>query len=232
VKGSSTGHWEAPRADLEAGDGPAFEFLESKLHPPWTRSGVVPRTALVDRLAGSAEPIVCLVAPPGYGKTTLLAQWAECAGGRVAWITIDRRDNDPVVLLSYIAAALDRIEPVDPAVLAALAAPGVSVMATVLPRFTSWVSTLTTPVSVALDQVEALGNPECLDAVAELSLRFPRGSRLLMTSRSTPRLPVALLRAQGRMVELGPADLAMDEEEARALLGRPGSRRPSLTPPS
>jgi LuxR family maltose regulon positive regulatory protein len=205
-----------------SGPGPAFEFFESKLQPPWTRPGLVPRTALLDRLAGADELIVCLVAPPGYGKTTLLAQWAERRGGRVAWVTVDRRDNDPVVLLSYIAAALHRIEPVDPAVFAALATPGVSVMATALPRFTNWVGTLTAPVSVVLDQIEALGNPECLDAVAELSLRLPRRSQMLMTSRSTPRLPMALLRAQGRTVEIGPAELAMDDQEARALLESAG----------
>jgi LuxR family transcriptional regulator, maltose regulon positive regulatory protein len=122
-----------------------FEFLESKLHPPWTRTGMVPRTALVDRLAAVTEPVVCLVAPPGYGKTTVAAQWAERKGGRVAWVALDRRDNDPVVLLRYIAVALGRLEPVDPAVYEALATPGVSIMATVLPRLSSWVATLAEP---------------------------------------------------------------------------------------
>ena len=176
------------------------------------------------RLARTTEPVVCLVAPPGYGKTTLLAQWAERKGGRVAWVTVDRRDNDPVVLLSYIAVALDRVEPVDPAVFEALAAPGVSVLATVLPRFSSWAAMLTEPVSLVLDDVEALGNSEGLDAVAELSLRLPPGSQLLIASRSRPRLPVALLRVQGRMVEVGPVDLAMDEREARSLLEGAGVR--------
>ena len=128
----------------------------------------------MDRLAAVTEPVVCLVAPPGYGKTTLAAQWAERKGGRVAWVSVDRRDNDPVVLLSYIAAAFDRFEPVEQAVFDALATPGVSIVATVLPRFSSWMSALTEPVSLFLDQVEALG-PGCLDAVSELSLRLPAG---------------------------------------------------------
>ena len=61
--------------------GPAFELVESKLRPPLARPGIVPRTALVDRLLEShATPSICVVAPPGYGKTTLLAQWAERKG--------------------------------------------------------------------------------------------------------------------------------------------------------
>ena len=99
--------------------------MEYKLHPPLARPGIVPRTMLVERLlASEAAPIVCVVAPAGYGKTTLLAQWAERKGGRVTWVSVDRRDNDPVVLLTYIAVALDRVEPIDQEVLQALAAPG------------------------------------------------------------------------------------------------------------
>ena len=125
-------------------------------------------------LASQATPFVCVVAPAGYGKTTLLAQWAARKGDRVAWVSVDPRDNDPVVLLSSVAAALDRVEPIDPGVFQAA------------------------PVAVVLDHVELLDNLECLDAVAELAVRLPAGSQLVLASRRTPPLPVALLRAQGQ----------------------------------
>jgi LuxR family maltose regulon positive regulatory protein len=149
---------------------------------------------LVDRLLGSrTAPVICVVAPPGYGKTAALAQWVEHKGRRAGWVSVDRRDNDPVVLLSYLAVALDRLEPLDPQVFAALAAPGVSATATLVPRFLAAVSAMTRPVALVLDHVEALENQECLDAVAELALRLPTGSQVALASRRTPALPVALL---------------------------------------
>ena len=146
-------------ADREPWLGPSFELVEPKLHPPSGRPGLVPRTTLVEHLlASQATPFVCVVAPAGYGKTTLLAQWAARKGDRVAWVSVDRRDNDPVVLLSYVAAALDRVEPIDPGVFQALASPGTAILATVVPRFASAVSAMTAPVAVVLDHVELLDN--------------------------------------------------------------------------
>ena len=95
---------------------PSFELLESKLHPPRLGHGMVPRTTLLERLLAAPTPrLLCVTAPGGYGKTTLLAQWTEHSRGRVAWLSLDRHDNDPVVLLGYLATALDRVEPLDPA---------------------------------------------------------------------------------------------------------------------
>ena len=64
---------------LDRGTAPglAFELRESKFHPPAVRPGIVVRTALLGRLAATRVPVITLVAPPGYGKTTLMAQWAQ-----------------------------------------------------------------------------------------------------------------------------------------------------------
>jgi LuxR family maltose regulon positive regulatory protein len=183
---------------------------------------VVPRAALLERLlAASATRLLCVTAPPGYGKTTLLAQWAERRSG-VAWVSLDRRDNDPVVLLSYLAVALDRVEPIDPGVFQTLAAPGASTPASLVPRLVAGLSSMARPVSVVLDNLELLANQDCLDAVAEVALGLPAGSQLALASRARPPLPEALSRPRGRLVEVGPDELAMDGQEARALLEHAG----------
>jgi hypothetical protein len=92
--------------------GTAFDLTVSKLLRPRVRPGTVRRSSLLDRLAaGDQRPIVSVVAPPGYGKTTLLSRWAESGGPPFAWVSVDEKDNDPKVLLTYVTAALDAIEP-------------------------------------------------------------------------------------------------------------------------
>src|SRR6478752_7479691 len=101
---------------ISAGSGapePAFELLEAKLRPPQVRDAAVPRGTLISLLeerAGST-PIVFVHAGPGWGKTTLLAEWASRSQRPFAWVSVDERDNDPIVLLTYVASALDRISP-------------------------------------------------------------------------------------------------------------------------
>jgi LuxR family maltose regulon positive regulatory protein len=91
---------------------------ESKHRWPPLPEGLVPRDRLVRRLIGSADlPVVLLIAPAGYGKTTLLGQWAEQDRRPFAWVTLDEDDDDPTRLLEDVALALDAIEGHNPCVL-------------------------------------------------------------------------------------------------------------------
>jgi LuxR family maltose regulon positive regulatory protein len=189
---------------------------------------MVVRPALVERLLTvSAGTVVSVVAPPGYGKTTLLAQWAQAKGDRVGWLTIDPHDNDPAVLLTYLTVALDRVASVDPETFQILASPATHIPPTVVPRLAAAMSAMTEPVDLVLDHVELLHNRQCLDALEQLAVQLSGGSQLALASRVRPRLPLGRLRSQGRLVEVGPADLAMDLREARALLEAAEVRLPA-----
>jgi hypothetical protein len=84
---------------------PPLGVIETKLIPPRLRPGTVTRDELLDRLTcARASPFVGVFAPAGYGKTTLLAQFVARDERRVAWVSVDERDNDPVVLLSHVGA--------------------------------------------------------------------------------------------------------------------------------
>ncbi len=204
------------RGDFGTPPGLAFALPESKFHPPTVRPGIVVRTALVERLAAARVPVITAVAPPGYGKTTLLAQWAERTGSRIAWLSCDDADNDPVVLLSALAVALSRIGPVHPAIFSALASSGADI--TGVPRFVATVASVPPPVTVLLDHAEAVTNKQCLNTIAELALHLPPGWQLALASRTVVPLPTARLRAQGGILEVTADDLAMGPAEARSLL--------------
>jgi LuxR family transcriptional regulator, maltose regulon positive regulatory protein len=194
-----------------------------KLRRPLVRSGTVRRSSLVERLARVGQgPIVSIVAPPGYGKTTVLAQWAERNGQSFAWVSVDDRDNDPKVLLTYIAQALHAVEPIDEGVFHALASSGSSVPGAVLPRLGAAFSSMTRPVALVMDDVQTLRNRECQDALSVLADYVPVGSRLALAGRARPPLRVARLRAEGRILEIGARDLSLNRDEASLLLRNAG----------
>jgi LuxR family maltose regulon positive regulatory protein len=192
--------------------------LEPKLQPHLGSHAQVLRDRLLDLLeASSRTPVAAILAPPGYGKTTLLAQWAEHDPRAFGWLTIDRRDNDPAVLLRNLAAAFERIAP-GRALLDAAGASGPGAVDALLPQLGSALSTAELPSVVVLDDAHLLRNGDCLDAVTRLIDYLPEGSQLAIASRGEPSLSLARLRAEGRVVEVGPEELAMDRGEAGSLL--------------
>jgi LuxR family transcriptional regulator, maltose regulon positive regulatory protein len=212
---------DARQRDSRAGRAgrPTFDLVTSKLRHPALRAGTVPRSSLIERLAsGDPRPVVSVVAPAGYGKTTLLAQWAERDGQAFAWVSVDEADNDPKVLLRYVAEALDALEPIGDRVFDALASPASSVPGSVVPRLGSAFAAMTVPVVLVLDDVHLLRNREGRAALSVLADHVPGGSRLAFAGRDEPPLRVARLRAEGRILEIGPGDLSLTCGEAEALL--------------
>ena len=180
---------------------------------PVARERLVPRTAFIDRLMSSNEPVITVVAPPGYGKTTFLAQWARQLG-RVAWVSCERSDNDPVALWSHVLAALVRIEPVSAQAAALLAASGGEV--DIVPSLVAYMSAMRQPVAVVLDHFELVTSPQCTTSIAEFALRVPEDWRLVLASRDTVPIPVSRLRVARQIVEIGMDHLAMSTNEAAA----------------
>jgi LuxR family transcriptional regulator, maltose regulon positive regulatory protein len=171
------------------------------------RTGLVPRVALLDRLSRTtAQPLVLLVAPPGYGKTTVLTQWIEQDGRTAAWVTVEDADNDPSRILDRLAAALPEQEaqPVR-------REPTVS-------RLLQQITVAAHPVVIVLDDIQRLHRGPVPDLLVDLAIGLPRGSQLVVAGRSTQHLRVGRLRAEGRCAEFGRADLAFTAEEARQAL--------------
>ncbi len=177
------------------------------LHPAHHGAGVVPRRTLVGRmLADDSARIVVLAAPPGYGKTNVLMQWAARQHLPVVWLTADRVDNDALVLLAGIGAGFGR-----------LGGPAETTLTQLVTAIAN-----RGPVLLVLDQLESVLSAESTAVITELAERLPPASRLAIGTRGRPPLPMPAMRSRGEVLEVGPADLAMTGQESRLLLDKAG----------
>jgi LuxR family transcriptional regulator, maltose regulon positive regulatory protein len=185
---------------------------------PRVRERLVPRTTLIRRLTGSSDvPLVLVVAPGGYGKTTVLSQWDDHDSRPFAWITLDEGDNDSGRLLASVASVLDAIEPVDRSLRAALAAPRPKAP-DLLPMLVSALQDRSRRFVLVLDDVHMIRNEKSLRALATIADNMPWGSQLALASREEPRVAVGRRRANRNIVELRFRDLVMTSSQSAELL--------------
>jgi LuxR family maltose regulon positive regulatory protein len=200
-----------------------FDVMDSKIRVPTVRRGMVSRPALVNRLRARTDArVATIVAPAGYGKTTLLTQWAARDERPFIWLSADERDNDPIVLLRHVAAAVDLIEPLADPVLDALSVLGPSIWTAAIPRHGAALEALETPVVLVVDDGHVVRDRDAADAIFALAEHLPPGSLLAVAARVTPALPIPSLRADGRLLELGVDGLALTRREAELLFRQAG----------
>ena len=158
-------------------------------------SGVPGRGSLVRRLAVAADArLVVVVAPPGYGKSTLLGDWAAFDQRRFVWLT-----RSELRTHELRPSPVESIRSVLPALRA-------SDRASVL----------------VLDDAHLVDAEALREAVSEAMLELPAGSALALASRTEPPLPLGRLRASGTLIEVRVDDLALTPAEAATLLRRVG----------
>jgi LuxR family transcriptional regulator, maltose regulon positive regulatory protein len=201
-------------------------LLDSKFEAPQPRPDVVSRAGLVRTARSSHCRLVGITAPTGYGKSTFLAEWAGADDRRVAWVSLDRLDDDPAMLLVSLASAYCRAGLGSADLVADMTGPGVSVLGRAAPRLAFELRASTVPFVLMLDDLHELRSPACHDVLGVLISAIPHGSQLAATSRSEqPHVP--RLRASGDVLEFGAGDLALDAEGARQIFA---FKQVSLTP--
>jgi LuxR family maltose regulon positive regulatory protein len=178
---------------------------------PDVRAGAISRTALVNRLRTHRSQVVLLTAPAGYGKTTLLAQWARRDARPFAWVTADEWTDDTT--LAQLLAAAIAPEEVEPA-LAALAQ-GPRAFVRKLGRLLLAKGERNV---IVLDRVECLEDRRALALLATFAENLPPLTQLVLSGRRIPALPLARYRIEGRLLEVHAADMQLTEREAASLL--------------
>ena len=205
----------------DAGEAARAVLLDTKLHVPTIGSELVHRTALLNALsAGRNRKLTLLSAPAGWGKTTLLAQWAAGAGEneRFGWLSLDPSDSDPVWFWMYVVAALQKFSPEVGARAFELLAMGADPVQVVLPTLLNELDSIACPVVLILDDYHLVASRAVDEQVAFVISRMPSNIHLVLATRSDPLLPLARLRASGELAEVRSDDLRFGADEVDHLL--------------
>ncbi len=197
-------------------------LVRTKLYIPPVRPEMVRRPRLLTLPRAPESPRLTLVsAPPGFGKTTLLASWVEAAraaGRAVAWVSLEETERQPESFWTYVVTALDDAAPgVGASALALLQSPHPSI-ATVLTLVLNELSARPEGLDLVLDDYHCADGPAIADDVSFLLLHLPPAVHLVIGTRADPALPLGRLRARGELVEVRAADLRFTLAEAASYL--------------
>jgi len=193
-------------------------LFDAKFAVPQPRPGSVSRARLVEAARSSKCILVAVTAPAGYGKSTFLAEWAQAEDRRVAWVSLDRFDDDPAMLLVSLASAFRRAGLGGPDLVADVGGLGVSVLGRAAPRVVSALRASPVPFVLMLDDLHELRSAACDDILSMVIAAIPPGSSLVTASRSE-QLHLPRLRASDEALEFAADDLALDAAGAQQIFG-------------
>ncbi len=197
-------------------------LLESKTQvPPW-RANAVSRRRQIERARASAARVVSIAAPAGYGKSTMLAEWAATESRAVAWVSLERTDDDPAALLPVVASACAVFSPVSAAIVDEMRGVGAGALGRSAPLLAAVLASAPDEFVLFLDDLHLVDSAACQDALEVLLARVPAGSQIVLAGRQEPAL-LARLRAQGAVWEISVDDLTLDAADARTVFDEAGA---------
>ena len=202
--------------------GASDTLVSTKLRPFQTRPNLFARPRLIAKLEPEAgRKLMLISAPAGFGKTTLLGEWAASRSDEqcVAWVSLDEADNDPARFLSYLVAALQTVEEeIGEGVLSSLRAPGSPPIEALTGALINELADFPGTLAIVLDDYHLIDSDQVHGIVSFLLERLPSNVHLVIASRIDPPLPLARLRARGQITETNATDLSFTREEAVAFL--------------
>jgi LuxR family transcriptional regulator, maltose regulon positive regulatory protein len=212
--------------------GQAASLRRARFSPPRAPSVAIERAELVARIDESDAQVTLICAPAGFGKSTLMQQLRKhvlARGLAVIWLRLERDDNDLGCFLRSLTAATNLAlgeaahdEPLDRNAISSVSVQGIGA------DFIDRLSLSDVAVTVFLDDLELIVGEEVWTYVQRLLADLDTRHRVVLASRTMPRLALGRIRADGRLLELGQAELRFTSEESRAYLERQSIPAPAL----
>lgn len=194
---------------------PEIPLLRTKFSVPLIPAEFVHRPRLVERIhRGVKGPLTLLSAPAGFGKTNLLVEWVMQSPLSVAWLTLDREDNDLVRFFRYLTSALQEIDPqLGDETYEFIQSTKGSSLEVALTLLINEISTLSKDIALVLDEFNLIESPAILQSLTFLIKHLPGRMHLIVASRTEPALEMAYLRSKRWVVELTADDLRFTAHE-------------------
>lgn len=191
-------------------------FLATKLYVPLARPNLISRSRLLQKLTeGIHRKLTLVLAPAGFGKTTLLSDWAAHNAQVVTWVSLDDGDNDSARFLSYFITALQIPEPgLGQGAAASLSVPQPQSPESIMTLLINEITSLSTQIVIVLDDYHTIQNQAIHNALIYLLDHCPPQLHLVIASRDEPPFPLARLRIRDEITELRSTELAFSTEEA------------------
>jgi LuxR family transcriptional regulator, maltose regulon positive regulatory protein len=196
-------------------------LLSVKQTMPPVRVGVVPRARLERRLETADTKLTTVVAPAGWGKTSLLTRWAHTVSDDtpVAWVSLDETDDEPTTFWSYVVTSLTRVsDQISNDALDVLRATTDGLLTQALPMLLNELAEVTTTHVLVLDDLHVITNRDVHESLEYLLAYLPPTLRIVIASRWDPPLPLARMRVRGELTEVRADDLRFSREESAALI--------------
>src|SRR2546427_4231042 len=199
------------------------QLLATKFFIPSSSHALIPRPRLIELLNTSLEcPLTLVSAPAGFGKTTLLSTWEQSLSPerpRIAWVSLDEGDNEPVLFWMYVLTALDSQQPGLCTQLVTYlqtqqAPPLRSVLQTLINRLAEQSEQLL----LILDDYHLVTEQAIHPSLTYLVEHLPPQLHLILATRVDPPLPISLLRARGHLLEVRTDQLRCNPDEVMAFL--------------